>query len=128
MFQTVPNMKKNKYYVNKTSPRSGDVIFWKKNVIKNDKKYWLAYHVGIYIGNNQFIHASDETKNVTIDNVSGIYKDGVPYYSRWDANNETLIIPERLYLTFFERYTLCLVTYKQTEELLISNPEKYNRG
>lgn len=123
-FQTVPNMKKNKYYVNMTSPKPGDVIFWKKNVDKDGKKYWLAYHVGIYIGNDQFIHASDETQNVTIDNITGIYNDGMPYYARWNANNEVLIKPERLYLTFWEGYTFCLITHKQTDdELLTSNPE-----
>ena len=83
MFQTVANMKKNKYYVTTTSPRPGDVIFWKKDVTKNGKKYWLAAHVGIYVGNGKFIHASDETRKVTTDSISGMYKDGMPYYARW---------------------------------------------
>ena len=36
-------------------PDPGDVIFWEKDVTQNDKTYWLANHVGIYIGNEQFI-------------------------------------------------------------------------
>lgn len=83
VFQTVANMKKNKYYVITISPRPGDVIFWKKDVTKNGKKYWLAAHVGIYVGNGKFIHASDETRKVTTDSISGMYKDGMPYYARW---------------------------------------------
>ena len=83
VFQTVPNMKKNKYYVTTKSPRPGDVIFWKKNGNKNGKYYPLVNHVGIYIGNGKFIHASDETKNVTTDNITGMYKDAGPYYARW---------------------------------------------
>ena len=47
VFQTVPNMKRNLNYVNVSSPSPGDVIFWEKDVIKNDKKYWLSDHVGI---------------------------------------------------------------------------------
>jgi len=82
VFLTVPNMKKNKYYVT-TSPKPGDVIFWKKNITKNGKKYWLADHVGIYIGSGKFIHTSDETRKVTTDSISGMYKDGGPYYKRW---------------------------------------------
>jgi len=39
-----------------------------------------------------------------------------------DANNEILIKSERVYLPFWEKYTLCSVTHKQTTELLFSNP------
>jgi cell wall-associated NlpC family hydrolase len=83
VFQTVPNMKKNTYYVTTTSPNPGDVIFWEKDVTQNDKTYWLANHVGIYIGNEQFIGTSFDTRKVTIENISGVYKDGIPYYARW---------------------------------------------
>jgi len=86
VFQTVPDMKKNTDYVSISSPTPGDVIFWEKDVTKNDKKYWLSDHVEIYIGNGQFIHASDETKKVTIDNISGLYQDGKPYFARWSHN------------------------------------------
>jgi len=79
----VPNMKRNTNYVNISSPTPGDVIFWEKDVIKNDKNYWLSDHVGIYIGNRQFIHTSYDTKKVAIDNTTGLYQDGIPYFARW---------------------------------------------
>ncbi len=91
VFQTVPNMKKNAYYVNTTSPTPGDVIFWKKDITKNDRNYWLVNHVGIYIGNEQFIGTSFDTKIVTTESISGVYKDGMPYYARWNPDgNDTL--------------------------------------
>jgi cell wall-associated NlpC family hydrolase len=83
VFETVAKMKKDKYYVTTKSPRPGDVIFWKKVVTKNGTKYWLDGHVGIYIGNGQFIHASNEVRKVTTDSITDIYKDGMPYYARW---------------------------------------------
>ncbi len=83
VFETVANMKKDKYYVTTKSPKPGDVIFWKKVVTKNGKKYWLDSHVGIYIGSGKFIHASNEIRKVTTDSINGIYKDGMPYYARW---------------------------------------------
>jgi PGF-pre-PGF domain-containing protein len=95
IFQKVPSMKKNADYVKTTSPTPGDVIFWQKDVNQNGKTYWLAAHVGIYIGNNQFIDTSFDTKNVAIESISGIYKDGMPYYARWttdgSANTPTQI-------------------------------------
>jgi len=91
VFETVPNMKKNAYYVNTTSPTPGDVIFWQKDVTQNDKTYWLAAHVGIYTGNEQFIDTSFDTRTVAIESISGVYKDGMPYYARWDPDgNDTL--------------------------------------
>ncbi|HWQ48657.1 MAG TPA: PGF-pre-PGF domain-containing protein [Methanosarcina sp.] len=85
VFQTVPNMKKNAYYVTTDSPTPGDVIFWKKDINKNNRNYWLVSHVGIYIGNGQFIDTSFETKKVAIESVSGVYQEGLPYYARWDS-------------------------------------------
>jgi cell wall-associated NlpC family hydrolase len=82
-FQKVPEMKNNTNYVNTTSPAPGDVIFWQKDVSQNDKMYWLATHVGIYIGNNQFIDPSFDTENVTTENITGVYKEGMPYFARW---------------------------------------------
>jgi cell wall-associated NlpC family hydrolase len=82
VFQTVPDMKNNASYVKISSPAPGDLIFWEKDVTKNDRKYWLTSHVGIYIGNGQFIHTSYDTKKVTIDNISGPYQDGMPYFAR----------------------------------------------
>jgi cell wall-associated NlpC family hydrolase len=82
-FETVANMKKDKNYVTTKSPRPGDIILWKKAVTINGVKYWFDGHVGIYIGNNQFIHASNEKRIVTIDNIAGIYKEGTPYFAKW---------------------------------------------
>jgi PGF-pre-PGF domain-containing protein len=87
VFQTVPNMKKNAYYVNTTSPTPGDVIFWKKDITQNNRNYWLVSHVGIYIGNEQFIDTSFDTKLVATESISGVYKDGMPYYARWDPGS-----------------------------------------
>lgn len=91
VFQTVPNMKKNAYYVTTASPTPGDVIFWKKDVTKNNRNYWLVSHVGIYIGNGQFIDTSFETKTVATESISGVYQEGLPYYARWDpgGNDDT---------------------------------------
>lgn len=91
VFQTVPNMKKNPYYVTTTSPTPGDLIFWKKDVAKNDRTYWLLSHVGIYIGNGQFIDTTFDTKKVAIQSISGVYQEGMPYYARWspDGSNST---------------------------------------
>lgn len=83
-FMKVPEIKKNKYYVIIKSPRSGDLILWKKDVTKNGKKYYLAAHVGIFIGNGQFVHTSSDKRKVVIDSISqSPYKDGQPYYVRW---------------------------------------------
>ena len=83
VFETVANMKKDKYYVTTKSPRPGDVIFWKKAVTVNGKKYWLDGHVGIYIGNGKFIDSSDVLRKVTTETITGAYKDGIPYYAIW---------------------------------------------
>ena len=32
-------------------------------------------HVGMYIGNRQFIHASSKNKRVTVSNFAGFYQD-----------------------------------------------------
>jgi cell wall-associated NlpC family hydrolase len=54
------------------------------NVAKNGKYYPFVNHVGIYIGNGQFIHVSDETNKVTTDSIiTGMYKDAGPYYATW---------------------------------------------
>ncbi|AKB44404.1 MULTISPECIES: C40 family peptidase [Methanosarcina] len=82
-FQKVPDMKNNTDYVNTSSPAPGDVIFWQKDVPQNGRIYWLATHVGIYIGNNQFIDTSFDTKNVTTENITGVYEEGMPYFARW---------------------------------------------
>ncbi|MCD7947323.1 MAG: SH3 domain-containing protein [Oscillospiraceae bacterium] len=53
--------------VDKSSLQPGDLVFFKNNTSK------AASHVGIYIGSNQFIHASTNTYTVRIDNLSGYY-------------------------------------------------------
>ncbi|WP_292388616.1 C40 family peptidase [Methanosarcina sp. UBA5] len=83
IFQKVPDMKKNTNYVITSSPAPGDVIFWQKDVTQNGKTYWLSAHVGIYIGNNQFIDTSFDTKNVAVENITGVYKAGMPYFAKW---------------------------------------------
>jgi len=83
VFETVANMKKDKYYVTTKSPRPEDVIFWKKAVTVNGKKYWLDGHVGIYIGNGKFVDSSDVLRKVTTETITGVYKDGIPYYAIW---------------------------------------------
>ncbi|WP_141706384.1 MULTISPECIES: NlpC/P60 family protein [Methanosarcina] len=55
-------MKNNTDYVNTSSPSPRDVIFWQKDVPQNGRIYWLATHVGIYRGNNQFIDTSFDAK------------------------------------------------------------------
>jgi cell wall-associated NlpC family hydrolase len=85
-FQKVPDMKNNTDYVNTTTPTPGDVIFWQKDISQNNKTYWLTSHVGIYIGNDQFIHTSSDTKNVTTENITGVYEEGIPYFAKWSHN------------------------------------------
>lgn len=82
-FMKVPAMKNNRYFVTTSSPRPGDVIFWKKDVKTSKRTYWLAAHVGIYIGGGKFIHTSWDTKKVSVDSVQGVYKTGQPYYAKW---------------------------------------------
>jgi PGF-pre-PGF domain-containing protein len=86
VFEKVPAMKADKNYVTVTSPAPGDVVFFQKDVMQDGKKIWLTSHVGIYIGNNQFIHTD---RTVKIDSISGIYSDGEPYYARWKPSEST---------------------------------------
>jgi cell wall-associated NlpC family hydrolase len=83
-FMKVPAMKKNRYYTRIASPRPGDLVLWKQDVTKNGRKYYLAAHAGIWIGNGQFVHTSSDKGKVTIDRISqSPYKNGQPYYVRW---------------------------------------------
>lgn len=52
--------------VNKSDLQVGDLIFWKTTSAE-------VGHVGMYIGNNQFIHAPNKSKPVKIDSLSSSY-------------------------------------------------------
>ncbi|MGB9928593.1 MAG: C40 family peptidase [Methanosarcina sp.] len=83
-FMKVPAMKKNKYYAVIKSPRPGDLIFWKKDITYNGRKYYLTSHVGILIGGGKFVHTSSDKGKVVIDSISTApYKSGQYYYVRW---------------------------------------------
>ncbi len=58
--------------VSRSRLRSGDLVFFKTG--------WFKYHVGVYVGNNDFIHAS-ESKGVTRSSLN------TPYWSKhyWKA-------------------------------------------
>lgn len=54
-------------YVNKNNLQKGDLIFF------DTDKDGSVNHVGIYIGNNEFIHASSGGKKVIISQLNGYY-------------------------------------------------------
>lgn len=54
-------------YVEKTDLIPGDIVCFSN---RNDRK---INHVGIYVGNNEFIHASTSTRGVVKDNLSENY-------------------------------------------------------
>ena len=56
--------------VAKSALQAGDLVFFCDPSIANGK---AASHVGIYIGNNQFIHASSGSAKVKIDSLSSAY-------------------------------------------------------
>lgn len=86
-FMTVAQMKKpssSNYYKVVSKPEVGDLILWKTKAVVKGQTYWLDGHVGIYIGNGKFIHASNEARIVTTSSVSASpYNKGTPYYVRW---------------------------------------------
>ena len=59
-------------YVSADNLEAGDIVFF-QNTYK-----WGLSHVGIYIGNGQFIHAENETTGVKISDLNSSY-----YSSRW---------------------------------------------
>jgi cell wall-associated NlpC family hydrolase len=58
--------------VDKSDLRAGDMVFF-----KNTYKRGIS-HVGIYIGDGQFVHASSGKHSVTVSNLSGAY-----YQQHW---------------------------------------------
>jgi cell wall-associated NlpC family hydrolase len=60
----------------------GDVIFFKTRRANNT-------HVGIYIGNNEFVHASYRSKEVRVDNLD------TPYFNQRFINGVRIIELER---------------------------------
>lgn len=52
--------------VSKSNLQPGDLLFWKTTSAE-------VGHVGIYVGNNQFIHAPNKSKPVKYDNLSNSY-------------------------------------------------------
>jgi cell wall-associated NlpC family hydrolase len=60
----------------------GDVVFFKTRRANNA-------HVGIYIGNNEFVHASYRSKEVRVDNLD------TPYFNQRFINGMRIIELER---------------------------------
>lgn len=53
------------YEVSMSNLQPGDLLFW--------GSYGNAYHVAIYLGNNQYIHAPQPGQNVTIQSLNAWY-------------------------------------------------------
>jgi len=67
--RTSRNQAKYGKYIAKNNLKKGDLIFF--DTSKHRKGY--VNHVGIYLGNGKFIHASSAKKKVTISNLSKFY-------------------------------------------------------
>lgn len=63
--RTADNQVNNGVYVDKANLQPGDLVFF-----SNYKTYKGIGHVGIYIGNNQFVHASTATTGVIISSLN----------------------------------------------------------
>ncbi len=76
--------------IDKTQLRCGDLVFFKKTYYRKYKgkikKYETINHVGIYIGNNEFIHATRSRKKVTISSLQE------PYYFKHYAGAKRVIL------------------------------------
>lgn len=66
--RTSYNIAKLKNKVEKDDLQIGDIIYF-----KTTKKKRIS-HVGIYIGDNKFVHASSAKKKVVISKIEGFYK------------------------------------------------------
>ena len=67
--RTSINQSKHGKYVKRKDLKKGDLIFF--DTSKKRKGY--VNHVGIYLGNNKFIHASSAKKKVVVSNLSKFY-------------------------------------------------------
>lgn len=67
--RTSRNQAKYGKYIARSNLKKGDLIFF--DTSKHRKGY--VNHVGIYLGNGKFIHASSAQKKVTISNLSKFY-------------------------------------------------------
>jgi len=67
--RTSRNQSKFGKYVSRTNLKKGDLIFF--DTSKRRKGY--VNHVGIYLGNGKFIHASSAKKKVVVSNLSKFY-------------------------------------------------------
>lgn len=59
--------------ISRSQLQPGDLVFFRHNTTKP------VSHVGIYIGNNQFIHASTNSYQVQINNLAGHYSNTYVY-------------------------------------------------
>ena len=82
--------------VSKSNLQPGDLIFWKTTSAP-------VGHVGIYVGNNQFIHAPNKSKPVKYDNLDNYindYKDNSFYSIDKVSSNNTLVDSDNISLIF----------------------------
>ena len=75
--RTASGQLQNGVSVSRSELQPGDLVFF-----HNGKSSSAATHVGIYIGNNEFIHASTNTYNVTINSLIGTTYDRKYVYAR----------------------------------------------
>ena len=74
--RTAASLFNNGTYVERSSLQPGDIICFYNG------GYSYIGHVGIYIGNNQFIHASSSCSKVVIDSLSTAYYNNHYYGAR----------------------------------------------
>ncbi len=67
--RTAESLAHNGVQVDRADLQAGDIITF------YNSSYSYVGHVGIYIGNNQFIHASSAAGQVVIDDLTGYYSD-----------------------------------------------------
>lgn len=75
--RTASDQLKNGISIEKSELQAGDLVFF-----NNGRTSKPVSHVGLYIGNGDFIHASTESKGVRIDNLDSGHYAGVYVYAR----------------------------------------------